>query len=311
MPRVEVGGKKFSASEKRAQEAAAAAAAAAAEDSPARRGEEDETSPKEPSLPAQAREPEAEPAASHIAPTVNEVTLGTESESALVYTGPPAGADSWERISHAKRAIICANRALTKGMGKLERDYVLSAGRHLWEVTEDKEALKAVGFKSVEKFAESVELTRQDVYRLRRAVPVYDVIGDLVEEPLNERTIRELCKTLTDDAGNLCWRDETRRENLRLQFREMKRSGRISSAGAIAASRLLAVGTAMEAAGPDGQQGTEAPPAVEQLKRAQKSRRLVDLDLLKEVQESDPGLAKGYVDDLRERYEAAARIVEG
>ncbi len=321
MARVQVGGgrkPKETAAARRAREAREAATAAAQDSGPARRGEEDDDLDEErrekalpvldeaespAALPHQATGPEPQPASSVGQPAV---TLGRE--RAFAYTELPEDADPLEHVAHARRGIVNANQALTEGMGKLERNYVLSAGRYLWYATKDGR-LKAAGFKSVEAFAEPLGLTRQDVYRLRRAVPVYLVIGDLVEEPLNERTIRELYQTLTN-SNNELELTEAREADLRSQFAEMKRSGRVNSAGAIAARKLLMLGDPSKLIESEPE-GNSSPPPVEQFTKARKANRLVDLATLKAVREVDPDAVKQYVDQLKEQYEAAARLLEG
>ncbi|MEU1824277.1 hypothetical protein ABZ502_17840 [Streptomyces abikoensis] len=334
MARVEIrGNKKESAAEKRAREAREAAAAAAQDASPARRGEDDHDLDEPQDLgAASAEDPggdtaeasgngaavgsvspaevphQADAVETHRVIAVSPEAVVLTRDTGFEYTELPEDADPLEHVAHARRGIANANRALTKGMGKLGRDYVLSAGRYLWYATQ-KGRLKAAGFKSVESFAKPLGLERHDVYRLRKAVPVYEIVGDLVEEPLNERTIRELYKTLTNDKDELELTD-ARKANLRAQFEEMKKSGRVSSAGAVAARKLLALGDPSEII--ESEPGSiQKPPAVEQLNKARKTKRLVDLELLKEVQEEDPDAVKQYVSELKAQYEAAEKLLQG
>lgn len=303
--------RKSSAAEKRA--AAAIEASEATKDAPARRGESDDDEPViappvEAVVEAVAGPTKVDPAPAVYVPTQNAIVKASEEEGALTYVEPPEDADPLTQIGYARRGIVNANRALTEGLGRLEGSYVLSAGRYLHYATQ-KGRLRAAGFRSVEAFAASVELTRQDVYRLRKAVPVYEILHDLVTGPLNERTIRELYKTLTNDKEELDVTPE-RRENLRNQFREMLRTGRVSSGGAAAARRLLALGDATEII--ESEPGTvEKPAAVEQLNKVRAARKLAPLELLREVQAEDPEAAKLYLSELRERYEEAASVIEG
>lgn len=283
------GPKKMTAAQKRIE--AARRGATLSVDSPARRGEEDE--PRTETVPQQAAPQDV------VEPGPLDVTTAKEAHEnarrGFSYSKLPDDATDLEKIAHAQRGIVSANQALTTGMGKLERDYVLSAGRYLWDVTEN-HAYKAANHKTVESFAKSVGLTRQDVYRLRRAVPVYLDIEDLVEEPLNERTIRELA--IARNQSGTC----------REVFIEMKRTGRISSGGAIAARKLLVAGELTEIIEVD----REASPRtgdVEKLERARQSLK-VDVELLRKVKEQNPEAAREYVDELRQKYEEAAKALD-
>ncbi|MEU6362272.1 hypothetical protein [Streptomyces albidoflavus] len=298
--------KKETPAQKRAREALEAARAT--QDAPARRGEDDEPqdppADEPPEFPHQADSSGAEAARQEepskggiITPAAHQVWLGSENGDLVpAYTELPEDMDPLQQIATAKRGIARANQALTEGMGKLSRDYILSAGQWLWDVTERK-TYKAAGHKSVEAFAQSVDLERHDVYRLRKAVPVYRDIHDLVEEPLSIRTIEEIFKVKS-------------REGRREQFTQMKRDGRISAAGAIAARKLLALGPATEIIQGAKGESAQAKP-VDRLQQAIKARRLVDVDLLAEVKQDDPDAAKSYVARLRESYEDALKVIEG
>ncbi|MFF7198190.1 hypothetical protein ACFZAM_31340 [Streptomyces sp. NPDC008079] len=294
---------KMTPAEKRKMLAREAAAATA--DAPARRGEDDAiptgVQPKE-ALPRQAS---ASPGP--IEPQLDDVTLGRESH-AFTYIAPPSDADIRDQIAHHRRRIVVGNTALSDAVGRLERDYILSVGRHVWEATSDNKALKAAGYKSVEAFGETIGLSKQDVYRIRRALPVYEVIADMVEAPLNERTVRVLYGTLTDENNDFDPTPE-RQERLRTQFAQMKLAGKVNSSGAVWARKLLVLGPLADLMEPEPE--VEQPDVVLKLKQAVKSRRLVELDLLQQVKEQNPEAARTYVDQLRERYEAAAALVQG
>lgn len=301
MARVEIAVKKKpTAAEKRV--AAAIAAAEATKDTPARRGEsdDDELAP----LPVEVPEEAAVAPVVHVPPQ-SAVVKSSEEENPFQYVEPPEDADPLEQIGMVRRGIARANRGLANGLGRMQRDYILSAGEYLWWATQGTR-LRDAGFKSVEKFAEPLGLTKQDVYRLRRAVPVYRVIGDLVEEALNERTIRELYQTLTNERGDLEVTSE-RQENLRQQFAEMKRMGRVNSGGAVAARKLLMLGEATDVI--EAESGSSKPGVLEQFTKARRTRRIVDLELLRDAKSEDPTAAREYVDELRRFYEAAAEIV--
>ncbi|WP_428957957.1 hypothetical protein [Streptomyces sp. cg35] len=246
-------------------------------------------------------------AAAPVSPETASVTLGRELNAGLTYMDPPEGADVREQIAHHRRRIMAGNRGLTKGLGHLTRDWVLSAGEHFWAATTDNKALKTAGYKSVDEFAGSVDMTRDDVYRVRRAVPVYRAIGDLVEEPLNERTVRALYASLTD--GKKYAPTPQRVENIRQQFKEMKTAGKVTSAGAVWARKLLELGPA--ASIEDSETAAQRSPAGDKIEKALKARRFVDLDLLKEAKQESPEIAQRYVKELREQYEAAAALLDG
>lgn len=295
-----------------AQAAAARKAAAAAGKPVARRGEDNvpEKAPEEPATAAveiaEAVVPRpAEPAEAVITPRPEHVVKASDEE--LTYIAPPEDADARECIAHHRRRIIAGNRGLTRGLGHLTRDWVLSAGEHFWAATADNKGLKTAGYKSVEEFASSVDMTRDDVYRVRRAVPVYRVIGHLVDEPLNERTIRVLYKSLTD--GKKYDPTPEREQNLLQQFTEMKRAGKVTSAGAAWARKLLELGPAAQVSEPEVEAEPSAP--VLKVEKALKARRFIDLDLLKEAKEESPETVQRYVTELRERYEAAAALLQG
>lgn len=293
------------------------AAAAAAGKAKARRSDEDE--PQESATEELAKAAEAvvprpaEEGEIHV-PPADAVVKASEEDNPFQFIKPPEDADPLEQMGMVRRGIARANRGLTNGLGKMQRDYVSSAGEYLWWATQGTR-LKDAGFKSVEKFAAPLGLNKQDVYRLRRAVPVYRIIGDMVEEALNERTIRELFSTIVDEKGELpVTRDgepdvaPERAKLLREQFTEMKRMGRVNSGGAIAARKLLMLGEATDVIEPEP--GTSSSSkAVEQLAKARRTRRVVDLELLREAKAEDPEEAQRYVDDLRRMYEAAAEIV--
>lgn len=292
-------------------------AAVAGSGSPARRGEEDDptitSDVEELVAAAEAVVPRpAEEGEVHV-PRPEAVLKASEEANPFEFVRPPEDADPLEQVGMVRRGIARANRGLTNGLGSLQKGYVASAGEYLWWVTQGNR-LKNAGFKSVEKFAEPLGLTKQDVYRLRRAVPVYRVIGDMVDEPLNERTIRELYTTLTDDKGDLPVTPDgdpapapERAALLREQFAEMKKMGRVNSGGAVAARKLLMLGQDLDVIEPES--GTPSTRASEVLAKALRTRRVVDLEVLREAKEEDPDAAKQYVDDLRKAWEAAAEIV--
>ncbi|MFH8483101.1 hypothetical protein [Streptomyces sp. NPDC018055] len=277
---------------------------AATGDQEARRGESDDVekgTPASAGVPPQASAPEG------VVRTSAEVEADEAWDAGFRYAPPPGEADLLTRLAHAKNGIARANRSLTVGMGMLSSHYVLSAGRHLWDVIEDK-SFKAANLKSVEAFAATVGLTKQDVYRLRRAVPVYAVLGNMIEEPLNERTVRELYKNLTDENKNVDWDNPKRQADCRAVFTEMKRRGQISSTGAIAARKLLALGEATELIEEDPAQRSN-PAVSEQLEKARKQNRVLDAETVKALAEEDPGAVKEYVLHVRARYEALAALI--
>jgi hypothetical protein len=266
-------------------------------------------------VPHQAEEPGQETKKQVYEPGVDQVELNAEAKlSFFTFVKPPEDLDPLEQIGMARRGIARANRGLENGYGALQKGYVESAGEYLWWVTQF-DRLKLAGFKSVEKFAEPLGLTKQDVYRLRRAVPVYRIIGDLVEEALNERTIRELFSTIVDEKGEIAVTadgepdvDPERQKNLRDQFTEMKKMGRVNSGGAKAARRLLLLG---EMTGPmEIEPGAEpGPGVVDVLAKARRTNRIVPLEVLRDAKEKDPEAVQQYVKDLKRAYEAAAEIV--
>lgn len=294
----------------------AALAAAQATDSPARRGEADEPEVE------QAVEVLADAAQSvvpHqaeavvIAPTSDQVVTAAEADNPFQFVKPPRDADPLEQMGMVRRGIARANRGLANGLGKMQRDYVASAGEYLWWATQGTR-LKDAGFKSIEKFAEPLALTKQDVYRLRRAVPVYRIIGDLVEEPLNERTIRELYSTIVNEKGDVAVTQDgepdvspERQKNLRDQFTEMKKMGRVNSGGAVAARRLLMLGEATDVIEPE--LGSTTSKATDQLAKARRTGRILDLETLREANKEDPDEARRYVAEMRRKVEAAEEIV--
>jgi hypothetical protein len=299
----------------RATTAAAAAAAAAGAGKPvARRGDGEPV--QEVQELAEAAEAvviaPAEPVV-HV-PAQSAVVKASEEENPFLFIEPPEDATPLEQMGMVRRGIARANRGLENGLGSMQKGYVGSAGEYLWWATQGTR-LKDAGFKSVEKFAAPLDLTKQDVYRLRRAVPVYRIIGDLVEEPLNERTIRELFSTIVDEKGEIPVTPDgqpdvspDRQKNLRDQFAEMKKMGRVNSGGALAARRLLLLGESTDVIEPE----IGAMPHInarEQLAKARRNGRILDLEVLREAKKEDPEGAQQYVDDLRRKYEAAAEIV--
>ena len=307
---------KETAKERRIREAKEAAAAGAS--APARRGEADEPEQGLEELedaaaavvPHQAEEPRQ----IHT-PDLDAIELSREAQTSFfTFTKPSANLDPLEQIGMVRRGIARANRGLENGLGQLQKGYVESAGEYLWWATQGSR-LRDAGFKSVEKFAEPLGLSKQDVYRLRRAVPVYRIIGDMVEGPLNERTIRELFSTIVNEKGEVAVTPEgepdvspERQKNLRDQFTEMKKMGRVNSGGAVAARRLLMLGEATDVIEPE-LGASSSSKAVDQLAKARRMRRVVDLEVLREAKEEDPQGAKEYADELRRWSEAAAEIV--
>lgn len=304
--------------------AAARRAAAVAGKPVARRGEEPEATTTEAETvaaieglgeAAEAVVPRpAEEGEVHVPPS-HAVVKASEENNPFEFIKPPEEADPLEQIGMARRGIARANRGLANGLGRMQRDYVASAGEYLWWATQGTR-LKDAGFKSVEKFAEPLGLNKQDVYRLRRAVPVYRIIGDLVDEALNERTIRELYSTIVDEKGEIAITPDgepnvapERAQLLRDQFTEMKRMGRVNSGGAVAARKLLMLGESTYVIEPESGTSPSSSRAAEQLAKARRTRRVVDLEVLREAKEEDPDGAKQYVDELRRSWEAAAEIV--
>lgn len=306
MPRVQVAApKKETAAAKRTRVALEAQAASA--DAPARRGEDDDITS------GGALAAPAAPESKALIPTQDSVVKASEEENPFLYVKPSEDLNPLDQLGMVRRGIARANRGLANGLGAMQRGYVQSAGEYLWWATQGTR-LKDAGFKSVEQFADPLDLNKQDVYRLRRAVPVYRIIGDLVDEALNERTIRELYSTIVDEKGEIPVTTDgepdvspERQKNLRDQFTEMKKMGRVNSGGAVAARKLLMLG---EATAPiEAEPGGSKANAVDVLAKARRTRRVVDLELLREAKEQDPEAAKMYVDDLRRLYEAAAEIV--
>ncbi|MFJ4902851.1 hypothetical protein [Streptomyces sp. NPDC088727] len=320
MPRLEPTAKKKTATKKTAaqQRAERALAASQASSALARRGEGDDTlteaATAAASAPSEVSEP-AEPAKQEAyIPHQDAIVKASEEGSPFQFVKPSPGDDPLTQMGAARRGIARANRGLANGLGALQRDYVASAGEYLWWATQGSR-LKDAGFKSIEKFAEPLDLTKQDVYRLRRAVPIYRIIGDMVGEALNERTIRELYKTIVDEKGDVAVTEDgepdvspERQKDLRAQFDEMKRMGRVNSGGAVAARRLLMLG---EQTGPIETEpgGEQRPGAVDQVTKARRTNRILPLEVLREAKDMDPEAAQGYVNDLRRAWESAAEIV--
>ncbi|MFD8656164.1 hypothetical protein [Streptomyces mirabilis] len=311
---------RLTAAQKRAQ---AALASVGTDTSPARRGEDDdeltEAAAAAASAPAEA-EPETQ--VPHQVdkkvhePSLDAVELSTEATAEFfTFDKPSPDLDPLEQMGAARRGIVRANRGLDNGLGALQKGYVSSAGEYLWWATQFTR-LKDAGFSSIERFAGQLGMTKQDVYRLRRAVPVYRIIGHLVDEALNERTIRELFTTIVDEKGEIPVTPDgepnvspERQKNLLEQFAEMKKMGRVNSGGAIAARRLLMLGEQTGAI--EIEPGTEpGPGVVDQLAKARRTNRIVSLEVLREAKEKDPEAAKRYVDELRRAADAAAEILK-
>ncbi|MDQ1041409.1 hypothetical protein QFZ75_007911 [Streptomyces sp. V3I8] len=317
MARVTVPSKKPTAAQKRAQAALEASSAVTAQ---ARRGEDDDlVSAAEAAVSAPAEEPQAAvphqaESAVHVPHQDDVVKASERDDASFEFVKPPQDLDALEQVGMARRGIAQANRALENGLGRLQRGYVTSAGEYLWWVTQGTR-LKAAGFKSVAKFAEPLGLTTQDVYRLRRAVPVHRIIGDMIEGALNERTYRELYSTIVDEKGEIPVTADgepnvspERQQLLRDQFAEMKRMGKITSAGAVAARRVLMLGRDTEAIEPEP--GADSGPgAADQLAKARRTNRILPLEVLRDAKEKDPEAVQQYVEDLKRAYEAAAEIV--
>ena len=137
-----------------------------------------------------------------------------------------------------------------------------------------------------------------------------------MDEALNERTIRELYSTIVDEKGEIAITPDgepnvapERAQLLRDQFTEMKRMGRVNSGGAVAARKLLMLGESTYVIEPESGTSPSSSRAAEQLAKARRTRRVVDLEVLREAKEEDPDGAKQYVDELRRSWEAAAEIV--
>jgi hypothetical protein len=324
MARVEAPAKKTAApklTERQKRVAKATAAVTASAVAPARRGEQEEPEAELEQLEEAAAavvrhqaETSAEPSRSVVTPTADQVVTAAEEDNPFQFIKPSEDLDPLEQIGMVRRGIARANRGLENGLGAMQKGYVGSAGEYLWWATQG-DRLKKAGFKSIEKFAEPLGLSKQEVYRLRRAVPVYRVIGHMVQEALNERTIRELYSTIVDEKGEIPVTADgepdispERQQNLRDQFAEMQRMKRVNSGGAIAARRLLLLG---EQTGPiEIEPGTEAGPGVvDVLAKARRTNRIVPLEVLREAKEKDPDAVQEYVNDLKRAWEAAAEIV--
>jgi hypothetical protein len=295
-----------------AANAAARKAVAAVEKPVARRGEDELDLTAAAEAAASAPAEEAPESTVHI-PHQDAIVKASEEGDPFEFIKPSEELDPLEQIGMVRRGIARANRGLENGLGAMQKGYVGSAGEYLWWATQF-DRLRDAGFKSIEKFAEPLGLAKQEIYRLRRAVPVYRVIGDMVREALNERTIRELYSTIVDEKGEIPVTDDgepnispERQKNLRDQFAEMQRMNRVNSGGAIAARRLLLLG---EQTGPiEIEPGTEpGPGVVDQLAKARRTNRIVPLEVLREAKEKDPEAVQQYVDELKRAYEAAAEI---
>jgi hypothetical protein len=316
MARVAVAAKpKKTAAEKRAESALAASRATSTN---ARRGEDDDALTEAATAAASAPavvEPEvphqAEPVV-HV-PSPDAVMKASEEGNPFEFIKPSPDADILEAVGAARRGIARANRGLENGLGQLQLGYVKSAGEYLWWVTQGTR-LKDAGFKSVAKFGEPLGLSTQDIYRLRRAVPVHRILHDMIDGALNERTIRELYSTIVDEKGEIPLTEDgepdvspERQKLLREQFAEMKRMGKITSAGAVAARRVLMLGRDTEVIEiePGGEAG---PSVVDQLSKARRTNRILPLEVLRDAKEKDPEAVKQYVEELRRAWEAAAEI---
>lgn len=316
MARVEVPKKpRENAAQKRARQALEAVGGTSDQ---ARRGEPDDeltvAATAAASAPAEeaAASPVVEPNV-HI-PHQDAVVLASEEANPFEFVRPPADADPLEQVGMARRGIARANLGLEKGLGKLQSEYIQSAGEYLWWVTQGTR-LKDAGFKSVEKFAEPLGLTKQDVYRLRRAVPIHRAIGGMMDGALNERTYRELYKTIVDEKGEVPVTADgepdvspERQKALREQFALMQKLGKLTSTGAAEARRILMLGND---AGPiEIEPGAESGQGVvETLAKALRTNRIVSLEVLRDVKATDPEAAARYVAELKRSYEAAAEII--
>lgn len=263
-----------------------AAAHTATADQPIRLG------PREP-LPEQRTE---EPARV-VEPAPEAVALASELGGYLQYVPAREGATDLELLVHAQRGIVNAGIAVEGGLGSLERDYALTAGRYLDDVTRTK-AYKAAGHKSVEAFAATLDLSRKDVYRLRDAVVVYGDIADLVTKPLNERTIRELA--IAHRESGSC----------RDVYMEAERTGRLNSTGVVEVRRLLVAGALTEIIESEPE-GKPDVPAVERLTRAFKAGKLADIEVVKEAAKNNPEVVQAYADGLKAQYDAAMAALKG
>ncbi|MFI0967060.1 hypothetical protein ACH4S8_37600 [Streptomyces sp. NPDC021080] len=319
MPRVEAPATKKTAPklttrERRVQQATAGVTAS--EVAPARRGEPDdaltEAATAAASAPAEVEVPHQADEAVHV-PALEAITKASEEENPFEFIRPSPDADPLEQIGAARRGIARANRGLENGLGQLQQGYIGSAGEYLWWVTQGTR-LRDAGFKSVAKFGEPLGLSAQDIYRLRRAVPIYRILGDMLDGALNERTIRELYSTIVDEKGEIPVTPDgepdvspARQQLLREQFAEMKRMGKVTSAGAVAARRVLMLGKDTEII--EIETGSETGPSVvDQLSKARRTNRILPLEVLRDAKEKDPEAVKQYVDELRRAWEAAAEI---
>jgi hypothetical protein len=325
MPRVEAPAakktaeKKPTARQRRIQQATASVTTS--EVAPARRGEQEEPEVELQQLeeaaaavvPHQADVP-ATPSRSVLTPTADQVVTAGEEENPFEFVKPSEDLDPLEQVGLARRGIARANRGLENGLGRLQKGYVTSAGEYLWWVTQGTR-LKDAGFKSVARFGEALGLSTQDIYRLRRAVPIHRIIGDMIDGALNERTYRELYTTIVDEKGEIPVTEDgepnvspARQQLLREQFTEMKRLGKITSTGAVEARKLLMLGKDVDIIEiePGSDQG---PGAIDQLAKARRTNRILPLEVLREAKEKDPDAVQQYVEDLKRAYEAAAEIV--
>jgi hypothetical protein len=314
MPRVQVGSKRQSPSEKRAAAAAKSAAAAAADETPARRGEPDESPGEHPAGQAARQDDttvnghsQGAPAEGHL-PTqatpemyevpLTSVTTARETADALTYVAPPEGASELERLVHAQRGITNANRALEERAGALEQSYVLSAGRYFKDVL-DNDLYKQT-HKSLEAWVKQWPgLTRKDVYRYKDAVPVFDALQGQLTAPLNLRQIRELA-VVYREGGN---------DAVREVWAEAQRRGRTSAAGITEARRLLGAGDVAELLEAGSKEPSAGPKPAQRLAKAVKALS-IEPDILRQVNAEDPEAARSYVEGLRMAYESASKALE-
>ncbi|MGW7100381.1 hypothetical protein [Streptomyces sp. NPDC054838] len=290
---------KETAAQKRARIAAEAAAGSV--DNSSRRGESDDDGAPDPeptnfdsgTLVPHQGETRSEPLVGPVQTLAERLAVEADPFS---YVPAPADANDLDHAAHAARQITRADRGARENFGYLQRRYTMIVGRWLSEVAERK-SYKAVGHKSVEKFAESLGIDRKEYYRFIEGFLVFDALGNMVEEPLGINTIEQLAITVRRNP-----------EEARLQFAKMKEEGRVSAAGAKAVRKLLwgGEGKAIERAKPAPK---ELPPAIDRLQAAKAEGR-IDLDLLKEVASNDPDSALAYIEEMRERLDAAEELVK-
>lgn len=228
------------------------------------------------------------------------VTLGREADEGLTYKARPKGASREEWLQHVTRGISLANAAAEKQGAKLQEDYVLSAGRYCHDLIENK-LHKEAGYSSVDVYAKQVlKMSRDDVYRLAGAVPVYQSLKGLLDGPLDKTQVAELGKAYR--GGGKERPEEEKQAACRLLWEQSMRNGDTSSRGIARTRQALALGSMRDLELKDPKPVSAPPPraVVRKVERVLTS----DLDAFRKLVDEDPEAAKAHVDKVGEHYQA-------